>query len=237
MRDMPRFIEPMLASSGAVPEGDDWALEVKFDGIRAQLRWDGRSLSLRSRPGRDCTSEFPELGAIGGALGRRRATLDGELVCFAEGGNPDFERREAGLARTVSQPSGLQSGCLPPSWLRPAPSRQSLDPRTALRATRAAPGKALELAGPAWQTPRNFLAQADAPLVSTAERGLEGVVAKRLDGPYKPGTRNGAWVKHKHPRSGAFLITAWAPTQPSRARELLPRQAARALRTVYANTA
>ena len=67
----------MLARSGAVPEGDDWALEVKFDGMRAQLRWDGRSLCLRSRPGRDCTGEFPELGALADALGRRRAILDG----------------------------------------------------------------------------------------------------------------------------------------------------------------
>jgi ATP-dependent DNA ligase len=50
---MPRFIEPMLARSGPVPDGDDWALEVKFDSMRAQLRWDGRVLCLRSRPGRD----------------------------------------------------------------------------------------------------------------------------------------------------------------------------------------
>jgi bifunctional non-homologous end joining protein LigD len=53
-------------------------------------------------------------------------------------------------------------------------------------------------------------------LAARAERGLEGVVAKRLDSPYKPGTRNGAWVKHKHRRSEPFLITAWAPAQPRR---------------------
>jgi bifunctional non-homologous end joining protein LigD len=79
-------------TAGAVPEGDDWALEVKFDGMHTQLRWDGRSLCVRSRPGRDRTSEFPELGAIAYTLGRRRVLLDGELVCFSEDGNPDFER-------------------------------------------------------------------------------------------------------------------------------------------------
>ena len=42
----------MRARSGAVREGDDWAREVKFDGMRAQLRWDRRALCLRSRPGR-----------------------------------------------------------------------------------------------------------------------------------------------------------------------------------------
>jgi bifunctional non-homologous end joining protein LigD len=66
---LPAFVEPMLARPGAVPRDDDWALEVKFDAMRAQLRWDGRAIRLRSRPGRDCTSEFPELGALGEALG------------------------------------------------------------------------------------------------------------------------------------------------------------------------
>jgi ATP-dependent DNA ligase len=53
-------------------------------------------------------------------------------------------------------------------------------------------------------------------LSATQEQGLEGVVAKRLDSPYKPGGRNGAWVKHKHRRTEPFLITAWSPAQPRR---------------------
>jgi bifunctional non-homologous end joining protein LigD len=53
-------------------------------------------------------------------------------------------------------------------------------------------------------------------LASTLQRDLAGIVAKRLDSPYKPGARNGAWIKHKHHRSERFLITAWAPAQPSR---------------------
>src|SRR5215217_1313228 len=52
----------------------------------------------------------------------------------------------------------------------------------------------LGLEGPAWRTPRNFVGQAQAVLAATEKRGLEGVVAKRLDSPYKPGKRNGAWV-------------------------------------------
>jgi bifunctional non-homologous end joining protein LigD len=74
----------------------------------------------------------------------------------------------------------------------------------------------LELEGPNWKTPRNFVGQTHAVLTSTRERGLEGVVVKRLDSTYKPGSRNGSWVKHKHRRREEFLITAWAPAQPSR---------------------
>jgi bifunctional non-homologous end joining protein LigD len=93
---LPRFVAPMLARSGPLPEEAGWAFEVKFDGIRAQLRWDG-SLCLRSRPGRDCSDAFPELASLAGSLGRRRLLLDGELVCLEADGRPDFTSLRARL--------------------------------------------------------------------------------------------------------------------------------------------
>jgi hypothetical protein len=82
--EQPRFIPPMLLTSGPVPDGDQWALELKWDGCRAQLRYDGRSMSLRTRNGRECSEDFGELTGIAAALGKRRMTLDGELVCLRE---------------------------------------------------------------------------------------------------------------------------------------------------------
>ena len=68
---VPRFVEPMLLSAAAAPPAEDgWALEVKWDGIRAQALIDGGRLTVRSRRGRDCTSEFPELAVQ--LPGRRR---------------------------------------------------------------------------------------------------------------------------------------------------------------------
>jgi hypothetical protein len=72
------------------------------DGIRAQLRYDGRSVSLRTRHGRECSADFPELADIADALGKHRVTLDGELVCPRPDGRPDFarpRRRLTGAAR------------------------------------------------------------------------------------------------------------------------------------------
>src|SRR3954468_10275290 len=89
----PGFLEPMLLSAGAPAGADDgrWAIEVKFDGIRAQLRVDGaRGWSVRSRPGRDCSAQFPELAELADALSARRVILDGELVHLAADGRPDF---------------------------------------------------------------------------------------------------------------------------------------------------
>jgi ATP-dependent DNA ligase len=73
--EFPRFVAPMLARTGPVPIGGGWAVEVKFDGMRLQLRRDGRAVCLRSRSGRDCTEEFPELASIRRALGRQLASV------------------------------------------------------------------------------------------------------------------------------------------------------------------
>jgi bifunctional non-homologous end joining protein LigD len=80
----------MLATAGPAPTGPGWAMEVKWDGVRIQLRHDGASICLRTRPGRRCTEEFPELDDIRGQLGRRRVILDGELVCLGPDGKADF---------------------------------------------------------------------------------------------------------------------------------------------------
>src|SRR4051795_10277546 len=96
----PGFLEPMLLSAGAPAGADDgrWAIEVKFDGIRAQLRVDGqRGWCVRSRPGRDCTEQFPELAPIAQALAAHRVILDRELVHFAADGRPDFARLRSRL--------------------------------------------------------------------------------------------------------------------------------------------
>src|SRR4051794_7499246 len=91
--EVPRFVEPMLLASG-LPNAagrDQWALELKWDGVRGQLRCEGgRGWTLRSRPGRDCTPEFPELGELAQALRGRRVVLDGELVCLGSDGKPVF---------------------------------------------------------------------------------------------------------------------------------------------------
>jgi bifunctional non-homologous end joining protein LigD len=80
--ELPWFIAPMLPSSFPLPAapGPRWALEVKWDGVRAQVRVDRGRLTLRTRPGRDATTEFPELAKVGESLRSRRVVLDGELV-------------------------------------------------------------------------------------------------------------------------------------------------------------
>jgi bifunctional non-homologous end joining protein LigD len=206
LEELPRFISPMLATAGPAPTEAGWALEVELDGMRAQLRYDGRRVCVRSRPGRDCTEEFPELAAIADQLARRRVILDGELVCLDAAGKPDF----AALRSRLGRRPGRRSGRLPPATLMIFDALH-----VGGRATRRLPYAArrellagLGLDGPAWRTPRHFVGQAEELLAVTAEQGLEGVVAKRLDVAYREG-RSRAWVKHKHWRRERLAVTGW----------------------------
>src|SRR4051794_21007097 len=113
---LPRFLEPMLLSPGRPPGGEEraWAIEVKFDGIRAQLRVDGaRGWSVRSRPGRDCGAQFPELAALAESLSGHRVILDGELVHMAADGRPDFAALRRRLSVRDAAVAARESAFLP----------------------------------------------------------------------------------------------------------------------------
>ncbi len=76
---------------------------------------------------------------------------------------------------------------------------------------------ALKLDGPNWQTPSHHRGQGKTLLTLTEERGLEGLVAKRLDSRYLPGRRSRAWLKVKNTRSQELVIGGWLPGQGRRA--------------------
>jgi bifunctional non-homologous end joining protein LigD len=205
---LPRFIAPALASSGVAPTDDAWAMEVKWDGMRAQLRFDGHALCVRSRPGRDCTAEFPELADLHENLADRIVILDGELVSLSADGKPDFaalRTRLAGRSRRAAGPPGGQLTFMAFDLLH-------LDGR----AVRHLPYwrrrellAELELDRLACRVPRHFVGEGEALLAATAEHGLEVVVAKRLDAPYAEGRRSNAWVKQKHRRRERFVVLGW----------------------------
>jgi bifunctional non-homologous end joining protein LigD len=199
----PTFVPPMLLTAGEVPDGHAWALELKWDGCRAQLRYGGGSAAqLRTRHGRECSADFPELAAIAEVLGKRRVTLDGELVCLRDDGRPDFAklRRRLTGGQRARQPAMLQIFDL-----------LHLDGRS----TRALPYRErralleeLALDGPAWRTPASLVLESAASFTTrVAELGLEGVVAKRLGSAYASGRRSPAWIKHKLRREEHLAVT------------------------------
>jgi bifunctional non-homologous end joining protein LigD len=75
---------------------------------------------------------------------------------------------------------------------------------------------ALDLNGERWQTPEHIVAEGTALLAASAEQGLEGVVAKRLDSTYEPGIRSGAWVKVKRVGRQELVVGGWIPGKGKR---------------------
>jgi bifunctional non-homologous end joining protein LigD len=198
----PTFIPPMLLTSAAVPSGDAWTLEVKWDGCRAQLRYDGRSIWLRTRHGRECSADFPELAAIAGVLGKRRVTLDGELVCLRGDGRPDFARLRH---RLTGSPNKRHPAMLQVFDVLHLDGRST---RPLPYSARRALLEELALDGPAWRTPASVVVDRTEDFVARVEDlGLEGVVAKRISSAYIPGRRCTAWVKHKLRREERLAVT------------------------------
>jgi len=67
----------------------------------------------------------------------------------------------------------------------------------------------LKLAGASWQTPPYEKGGGQAVLQASAKAGLEGIVAKKLESPYEPGRRSGAWVKVKNHNRQELVIGGW----------------------------
>ncbi|HEX3318112.1 MAG TPA: DNA ligase D [Solirubrobacteraceae bacterium] len=216
---MPERLQPMLARTGTLPPDTDgrWAYEVKWDGIRTLAWVEGGRVRLCSRNGNDITSRYPELRDLGRALGARRAILDGEIVAFDPDGRPSFERLQArmNLANEAAVRRAVRD--VPIAYV--LFDVLYLDARTtcALPYTeRRALLEGLDLNGPRWQTPAYRTTDAPALLEVSAQRGLEGVVAKRLDSRYEPGRRSSGWVKVKNKRNQTVVIGGWVPGEGRR---------------------
>jgi bifunctional non-homologous end joining protein LigD len=217
---MPSRLEPMLAKNGRIPESDsgEWAYEIKWDGIRALAYTDHGRWCMLSRSGEDVTARYPELAAIGEALANRAAILDGEVVALDEQGRPRFQ--------LIQSRMGLTS----PAAIKQRAARQPVDyvifdllhldgrcVRDLPYARRRELLEELGLDGPRWRTPRYRSAGGPALVGAARQQGLEGIVAKRSDSPYRPGRRSSEWIKERVWRRQEFVIGGYIPGEGRRA--------------------
>jgi DNA ligase D-like protein (predicted ligase)/DNA ligase D-like protein (predicted 3'-phosphoesterase) len=215
---MPEQVVPMMARLADLPRRDsDYGFEVKWDGVRAIAYCEGGRIRLESRTLRDVTRQYPELARLGRALGSRRAVLDGEIVALDEQGRPDFQRlqprmhvtSESTIRRRVSDTPVVYM-MFDVLWLEGHTTMQL--PYTERRALL----EGLELEGDYWRTPAHHVGDGAAMLKASNDQGLEGVVAKRLDSRYEPGSRSGAWLKIKNKMRQEFVIGGWLPGEGGR---------------------
>lgn len=209
---------PMLATPGPPPTGPGWAYELKWDGVRALLDLSGGRLRVFSRLGNEVTAAYPELAGLGGQL--EDALLDGEVVVLDGSGRPSFAVLQRRMhVRDAAQAARLAAQLPVTALVFDVLRLYGVDLTDRPYSERRATLERLALSGPHWTVPPAF-DDGPATLQASAEQGLEGVVAKRLDSPYRPGTRSRAWVKVKRVRSQEFVVGGYERGEGARAATL-----------------
>lgn len=206
---LPDFVKPCLATLvAAPPEGDDWVHEIKFDGYRIQARIDGSDVKLITRSGLDWTQRFGTIPASLRKLHHGKALIDGELVVEDSSGHSSFTELAATLKGAHSERFVFQ--CfdllhLDGFNLMPA---TLLDRKDLLRQL---------LADQTTHQIRysDHLAGDGARMLTEACRlGLEGIVSKRADRPYRSG-RHDEWLKSKCIQVDEFVILGYVVSNVS----------------------
>jgi len=181
----------------ALPAGPDWAYEPKWDGFRCIARREGDDVTLTSKSGKPLGRYFPDVVAMLAGLDRDRFVLDGELL-IAAGDGLSFAALQMRLHPAESRVRKLAAETPASFMLFDCLARDGKDltglpfaeRRKALEAFHAKTGNNRLLLSP--------LTRDAAEAEHWLQRGgkaLDGVVAKRLDLPYRPGERVMAKIK------------------------------------------
>jgi bifunctional non-homologous end joining protein LigD len=210
---------PMLAtlgSAGDIDQDDDWAFEMKWDGIRAVASVVDGVVTLTSRNGKNLTAAYPELAALAEAVDGD-AVVDGEIVALNTAGRPDFGLLQGRMNLTKAAEIATAQKRIPVQLLlfdileangESLIKRSYDERRIALEST-------VTSGGPI-QVPPAFDGELDAAIESSRELGLEGVMAKRREDGYSVGRRTRSWIKLKHHRTQEVVVGGWRPGKGNR---------------------
>jgi bifunctional non-homologous end joining protein LigD len=214
---LPELVAPMLATLGVTPVAAGWGYEFKWDGVRAITYIDRSGARVLSRNDRDVTGTYPELRELVRLLGRHQVVLDGEIVALDSAGRPSFAQLQRRMH--VHEPAPSLVAAVPVAYyvfdvlhLDDTPTMPW--PYTRRRELLAS----LRLAGDAVCIPENFVDRDPAEVTAAAAgRGLEGIIAKRLGSPYRPGRRSADWIKTPFSRTQEVIIIGYKPGDGRRA--------------------
>jgi bifunctional non-homologous end joining protein LigD len=195
------------------PEGPEWLHEIKIDGYRGQLHVQAGRVRVYSRRGYDWTAQFHQIAKAAEALADRDLIIDGEATVLGNTGLPDFQALRRELAKKHSDRLtylAFDLLYLDGYDLRRAPL---IERRRALE-------DVLAQAPPTLVGAEYFDAGEGETLYRHACRmGLEGIVSKRRDSPYRSG-RQESWIKLKCTKSDTFPIVAFVEKLGARPRRI-----------------
>jgi DNA ligase D-like protein (predicted ligase) len=199
----------MLAALGSEPfDSPEFRFEVKWDGFRCVAFLESAT-RLQSRRLHDLTGRYPELADLHLAVRGQPAVLDGEIVALSRG-RPDFAallRRGRSSGRTRPKADAAS----PPVtfiafdllyWRGQSIMAYPLHRRQALLGEAVSETDVLVLSRPAEE-------EGVAYCRAVFAWGLEGVMAKRVESPYRPGRRTRDWLKLKWPKTLFGVIAGY----------------------------
>ncbi|HEY9288168.1 MAG TPA: ATP-dependent DNA ligase [Candidatus Dormibacteraeota bacterium] len=202
---MPPFVPMEAKVQAELPRGDAWQYEPKWDGFRAIVFKDGDEIVIHSRNARPLTRYFPELVPAIQAIKPKRVVLDGEIVIFS-GFGTDFEAMQLRIHPAASRVKMLaqeQPSTLIVFDLLADAEQSLLD--TPLKERRR---RLEQLLGTPSTIRISPLTRDPSIAVGWLKEyrgtGLDGIVAKRVEGAYKPGER--AMVKVKEHRTADVVV-------------------------------
>jgi bifunctional non-homologous end joining protein LigD len=209
----PTFVPPCKPTlAGKVPVGELWQYEIKHDGYRIQAHLHEGEVWLFTKSGLDWTDRMPGIAEAVRALPVRSAILDGEAIMEDEEGVSDFFALHAALAQKRAPHAILMAFDLL--------SLEGVDLRDrALVERRGMLAETLVQAAPGLDLSPHSLEGGEGLLKAACERGLEGIVAKRRNSPYRSG-RVESWLKIKCTNVEAFAVIGHEPEGRSGVRSL-----------------
>jgi bifunctional non-homologous end joining protein LigD len=204
---LPPFVEPSLALlTEKPPTGPLWVHEIKFDGYRMQARVDGDDIRLLTRKALDWTKRFPTIAAALRALDVAAALLDGEVVSEDERGIPRFSDLQDDLK--MGRRDRLRYHVFDLLYLDGLDLTRAalLDRKLLLERLlgRAPAGSPLRYSEHSEENGATMVKHA-------CQMGLEGIVSKRKDLPYRSG-RGEHWLKIKCVLAQEFVIAGYVPS-------------------------
>ncbi|MEY9532156.1 ATP-dependent DNA ligase [Sinorhizobium fredii] len=218
---MPDRIEPCLAVlASEPPRGLQWVHEIKWDGYRVAVHVEPSRVRILTRRGYDWTHRFPAIAHAAESLQRTTAILDGEAVVLDKNGRPDFgllQQALGGVGGTATAGAAVLYAFdllyYDGRDLRSLPQKER---RRMLESILRGVTSAILLS--------EEVDVSGAELLRVAcEHGLEGIVSKHTEKPYRSGSRSGDWLKITCSQRDSFLIVGFEPS------EALPSAIARLL--------
>lgn len=207
--EMPRRVKPCLALLvPRPPVGPEWIYEIKWDGYRLAVHLDGDRVRVLTRGGHDWTTRFAHIADEARQLGHKTIILDGEAVVLDEKGRSDF----GALQNSLGGRSGsrfAREAVFYAFDLLYLDGRDLKNERLSER--RIVLEKLLQKRQGAIRLSETIEADANLLFERACELGLEGIIAKRLDRPYRSG-RYGEWQKIKCIQSDSFAIVGYEPS-------------------------